>query len=243
MAGTRVAKATKRQSKEPGRFDDEFDDYSQYFPVDMPPPEPPKRRASRARGKSDEPARSRPAKPSRTAAGRSRPKTKAAAPSATPESPRRRLVAQDRPKKRRKDAVAQPAETSSPAPMDPVAEMRAEINESVLSCNRCFKACVQFARDAGLALLEARRHLGEDEFGAWVNRALPLSAAEALALIRYCEDPRVAGVDVSPATAMPVRQAAELVAPLCRHLVGQPAAPDTADPEARRKGRRPRRPR
>ncbi len=177
-------------------------------------PAEPKPRSKRR--SSPEPSRSRSRKacgvaPARcSAAGSSRPKRESAVVSAVSDKRRR---TPPRP-------VIPPAAALKSRMSDPVAEVKAKINESVLGVNRCLKACVQFARDAGLALLDAQEHLGDD-FGVWVNRTLPVSPAEATALIAFSAHPDVAGVDVSPGTAVPLHRAAELLAVLYEHLAGE----------------------
>ncbi len=230
-----TSKHTPRRSKKPTHIVEH--DYSEYFGPDEPAPEPPKRRSSKA-GKPGPTATDR-----ATSTGPSSPKRKSMTASAVPESQRHRSAAASEAKPSRVNPGDRPAHVADPATANCLSEFAGRANENIVGCNRVLKASVQFAQNAGRALSEARALLGENQFNGWLEGTLPICRNEAMSLIRFSEDPRVAGADVSPTTAMPVRQAAELVAPLCRHLVGQPAAPDTADPEARRKGRRPRRPR
>ncbi len=240
MAGTKVAQATKRQSKEPGRFDDEFDDYSEYFPPDALSSEPSKRHSS---GNRSQPTKLRPAATDRAASvSRSRSKDKSGTAETSPTASPKQTAPPNQEKRPQGSPEAQPAQLSRPQP-DPLADLIATINESALASNRTMKASIEQVREAGLALMEARRKIGKEGFPGWVKRNLPLSATEAVALIRYAQDPRVAGVDVLPTTAVPLHQAAELLAPLCGHLVGEPRAVDTAAPRPLRKDRRPAKPR
>ena len=83
---------------------------------------------------------------------------------------------------------------------------------------RCAKALAEFARTAGQRLAEARAALGESGFKHWVERTLALAPVEAMAFIRIAQEPTLTMVDVSPARAMALNVAMELVAQLCRHF-------------------------
>ena len=240
MPRAEITKTRKRPSKEATPLVDAYDDYSEYFPPDALPSEPPERHSSGSRSK---PTKLRSAAIDRAATvSRSRSKDKSATAETSPTASPKQTAPPNQEKRPQVSPEAQPAQLSHPQ-SDPLADLVASINESTLASTRTMKASIKQAREAGLALMEARRKVGKEGFPGWVERNLPLSGTEAVALVRYAQDSRVSVADVSPAAAMPVRQAAELLAPLCGHLVGQPAAPDTTEPGARRKSRRPAKPR
>ena len=88
------------------------------------------------------------------------------------------------------------------------------------------------------------RSHGVDLTQDWGPDAIHRNARPArLTRSDICQTPQVTGADVSPATAVPLHQAVELLAVLCQHLADQPAMSGTTKPGAREKTRRPKRPR
>ena len=87
---------------------------------------------------------------------------------------------------------------------DRLAELAAEINENRMGTLRVAKALVQFARAAGLGLLEARKLIGEEGFAPWLKQALGLTPPVAEALIHYSQQPEVRTADVSPMKDVPL---------------------------------------
>ena len=65
---------------------------------------------------------------------------------------------------------------------------------------------------------DARAALGDQAFDRWVERTLAITPAEAVALIRFAQDPAIVMADVSPIKAMTLTDAMQLVVRLDDHL-------------------------
>lgn len=93
-----------------------------------------------------------------------------------------------------------------------------DISDATLGACRCAKALVEFSRVAGQRLADARAALGDQAFDRWVERTLAITPAEAVALIRFAQDPAIVMADVSPIKAMTLTDAMQLVVRLDDHL-------------------------
>ena len=77
-----------------------------------------------------------------------------------------------------------------------------------------------------IGLPAAHESHGDADFDSWVERNLPISPAEAAALIDFSDDPVIQGIDVSPAVAVSITKAIELTARLADHRVVVPPSVD-----------------
>ena len=110
--------------------------------------------------------------------------------------------------------VKAPSRKAASEPDQDVTALVAPVHQAALGAGRVARALVEFAREAGQRLAEARELVGVGNFDCWVHTTLAISPPEATAFIDFATDAAVANADVSPCKAMTLTQVLDLVARL-----------------------------